>query len=77
MVDQRHTGFHNRALMRGIQHHAAGHVKDLSFCLKDPSEIELIFSWIRVHTGREIILFGTEHFSYWLEQMQERGAHFQ
>jgi hypothetical protein len=22
-------------------------------------------------------LFGTEHFSYWLEQMQERGAHFQ
>ena len=42
MADQRHTGFHNRALMRGIQHHAAGHVRDLSFCLKDPSEIELI-----------------------------------
>lgn len=42
MADQRHTGFHNRALMRGSQHHAAGHVRDLSFCLKDPSEIELI-----------------------------------
>jgi hypothetical protein len=28
--------------MRGSQHHAAGHVRDLSFCLKDPSEIELI-----------------------------------
>jgi hypothetical protein len=36
-----------------------------------------LFSWIRVHTGREIILFGTENFSYWLEQMQERRAHFQ
>jgi hypothetical protein len=36
MADQRHTGFHNRALMRGSQHHAAGHVRDLSFCLKDP-----------------------------------------
>jgi hypothetical protein len=42
MADQRHTGFHIRALMRGSQHHAAGHVRDLSFCLKDPSEIELI-----------------------------------
>jgi hypothetical protein len=42
MADQRHTGFHKRALMRGRQHHAAGHVRDLSFCLKDPSEIELI-----------------------------------
>jgi hypothetical protein len=41
MADQRHTGFHNRALMRGSQHHAAGHVRDLSFCLEDPSEIEL------------------------------------
>jgi hypothetical protein len=41
-ADQRHTGFHNRALMGGSQHHAAGHVRDLSFCLKDPSEIELI-----------------------------------
>jgi hypothetical protein len=42
MADQRHTGFHNHALMRGGQHHAAGHVRDLSFCLKDHSEIELI-----------------------------------
>jgi hypothetical protein len=48
MVDQRHTGFHNRALMRGIQHHAAGHVKDLSFYLKDPSEIELIENGLHV-----------------------------
>jgi hypothetical protein len=37
-----------RALMRGIQHHAAGHVKDLSFCLKDPSEIELIENGLHV-----------------------------
>ena len=48
MADQRHTGFHNRALMRGSQHHAAGHVRDLSFCLKDPSEIELIENWLYV-----------------------------
>jgi hypothetical protein len=32
MADQRHTEFHIRALMRGSQHHAAGHVRDLSFC---------------------------------------------
>lgn len=29
------------------------------------------------YTGREISLFGTENFSYWLEQMQDHRVHFQ
>ena len=36
IADQRDTGFHNRALMRGSQHHAAGHVTGLLLCLQDP-----------------------------------------
>ena len=38
MADQRDTGFHTRALTRGSQHHAAGHVQDITVCLQDPAK---------------------------------------